>query len=234
MVLHRKMTDNSSGPKVLTTMKTRSHMQKVPRAPQAASQSAQSIGPPPGLADPWANWKDPWARAKPVVPASDDVAMAATSRMDQLEERVSNNVQQQLLRASTSEGDQKHEERFKKLEVDISELKQQHTRYEGWFQEAATVTNNMQSQTGRKSRMDFRTWKHSLPRSTARNDGARLGLGRWYTPGRQVVQPGLVPLPKSLRWGKPEDLGAPLAFSSFFVFASYNCSQYRQWICKPM
>ena len=167
VVLHRKMMNNSSGPQVLTTMKTRSHMQKAPRASQAASQSAHSIGPPPGLADPWANWKDPWARAKPVVQASEDVAMAATSRLDQLEERVSNNVQQQLLRANTSEGEQKHEERFKKLEVDISELKQQHTRYEGWFQEAATVTNNMQSQIGE---LKTQVREHTTELSTVRSE----------------------------------------------------------------
>ena len=168
VVLHKKMSDMSTGPQVLTTMKTRSHMQqKMHKTSDAVSNGSSTIGPPPGLADPWANWKGPWARGKPVASPSDDVQMAAASRIDQLEARVSQNVQQQLLRANAAEDEHKHEERFQKLEVDISELKKQHTRYEGWFQDAASMTNNMQSQIG-ELRTQVR--EHSKELTTVRSE----------------------------------------------------------------
>ncbi len=148
VVLHRKVSAEPSGPKVLSTMKTRSHMKQKATNDQATqNDKPNKVGPPPGLSDPWANWKDPWARSA-THPSSGDVSMAATSRIDQLEERVSQNLQQQLLKAPQEGLEEKHEARFQKLEVDISELRQQRTRYESWFQEAATASNSMQSQIG--------------------------------------------------------------------------------------
>ena len=40
--------------------------------------------------------------------------------------------------------------------------------------------------------MASRIWRRFLPRSTEQNDGACLGSGIWYYPGRQDVQPGMV------------------------------------------
>ncbi len=151
IVLHKKISATHAGPQVLSTLKTRSHMQK--QASQEQPPSKVEFGKPPGLTvDPWANWKDPWARPLPTPQQAGDVQMAAASRVDQLEERVTtsvtNSMAQQIRQGPSEEFEKKTEARFQQMEVDISELKQQHHKYENWFQEAATVSNGMQTQIG--------------------------------------------------------------------------------------
>lgn len=69
------------------------------------------------------------------------------SRADQLEERVVTQLQQHLRENSTAT-DSASEARFQRLEVDITELRQQHSKFENWFQDAAAASSSMQSQIG--------------------------------------------------------------------------------------
>lgn len=146
VVLHKKISAQPEGPRVLSTLKTRSHM-KQRSLPEVASASTgpPPSGAPPGLSDPWANWKDPWSSSRHAMTDSTDATML--SRADQLEERVVTQLQQHLRENSTAT-DSASEARFQRLEVDITELRQQHSKFENWFQDAAAASSSMQSQIG--------------------------------------------------------------------------------------
>ena len=98
VVLNKKVSAQPVGPRVLSTLKTRSHMKQrtVPEEASASTGLPQPLGAPPGLTDPWANWKDSWSSSRPTMADQADVTMAAASRVDQLEERVVTQVQQHL------------------------------------------------------------------------------------------------------------------------------------------
>ncbi len=164
VVLHKKISTAASGPTVLSTLKTRSHMKQQPAQDKPINKS--DIGKPPGLQiDPWANWNDPWARSSTTPIQTGDVTMTAASRVDQLEERVANTVanqvQQHLQQGANGEFEQKAEARFQRMEVDLSELKQQHQKYENWFQDAASVSSGLQNQIG-ELRTQVREQGHEL------------------------------------------------------------------------
>ena len=168
VVLHKKVSAQPVGPKVLTTLKTRSHMKQMtqPEVTSTATGSS-STGAPPGLPDPWANWKDPWSSTRPVMADPGDVTML--SRADQLEERVVTQLQQHL-KENPPAADSASEARFQRLEVDITELRQQQSKFENWFQDAAAASSNMQNQIGElRTQVNAHTTELGTVRSEIQN-----------------------------------------------------------------
>ena len=102
--------------------------------------------PGPSESDPWVLGPDPWARAataiKPppglsIPPAG---ATAASSKLDKLRQElkdgVTETVQSEWQRQGASalkDLSASQEDRFKKLEVSVSELRMQNEKFEGWF-----------------------------------------------------------------------------------------------------
>lgn len=62
--------------------------------------------------------------------------------LGEVEERLQGQIHHAIDQKMAVEADA----RFKQLEVDVAEMKQQHIKYEGWFQEAAAASNSTQAQ----------------------------------------------------------------------------------------
>ena len=99
-------------------------------------------------ADPWAGGQDPWSAAKlakdlpppPGLSLSRPVNTPAVSKLEQigaeLKQDLKGLVQTELANLPASNGSQsQQEDRLRKLEVGVAEIRQQNTKFETWFSE---------------------------------------------------------------------------------------------------
>lgn len=136
VTLHKQVKDRDHLPVVLSSSRTKAHIQKQPKG---SVPDQESHDKKKNDQDPWAGWKDPWSRRGQ---HQEDDPMPAITKIDEVEGRLQGRIHQAIDQKMALEADA----RFKKLEVDVAEMKQQHVKYEGWFQEAAAASNNTQTQ----------------------------------------------------------------------------------------
>ena len=137
-VLISKLKDASSKPEppaVCASRRTRKHIEE------------EEPAMPHGPVDPWTTGQDPWAAYKQDLGARGSASSTATaapvavqSKLDQLQTDLKQQVPQlvqDFLQANApqeSSAVSAQDERIRKMEVEVRELKQHNVKFEGWFQ----------------------------------------------------------------------------------------------------
>eukprot|EP00438_Fugacium_kawagutii_P023954 Skav232716 [mRNA] locus=scaffold4051:84716:89491:+ [translate_table: standard] len=140
--LHRKPVSERPPLTILGSQKTKTYLKKD----QPASSGSRPSDPWKPRASaaagkenvvPWEG-KDPWGGYNPITDKTMEVDEQASrpSKFQQLQDT----VQDQIKGA--------HEQRFQKLETDITEIRKQQDKFESWFQDAGQATHNLQNQVG--------------------------------------------------------------------------------------
>ena len=142
VTIHREAGKDLQQPQILTSTKTRSHMRKVPQNNNSGENKQGLSKSSKSETDPWwSTGRDPWGSSRGAVDSGGDVTMQAPSKIDAVEAR----LQSALETAVTGKVQQANDERFNRLEVDMAEIKAQNHQYQGWFQQAAQASNQMQT-----------------------------------------------------------------------------------------
>ena len=88
--------------------------------------------------------QDPWQRYAPrTSQVEDDAPMHVVPKLDSIEERLRGEISTAVTQAT--------EGRMAKMEVDLSEMRHQQTKFESWCQEAGQAQQHMQMQLGQIS-----------------------------------------------------------------------------------
>eukprot|EP00438_Fugacium_kawagutii_P031198 Skav220793 [mRNA] locus=scaffold150:52383:57152:- [translate_table: standard] len=150
LTLHRKPPTAKTPLAVLSSQKTLTHLKKD-QSHGAKAQGSNEAGP----SNPWRKYvenqnktenkenvipwsgPDPWGGFNPPNKAMEvDEAPLRPAKIQQLQ----NSVQDFVKEA--------HEQRFQRLETDITQIRQQQDKFESWFQDAGQATTTLQSQVG--------------------------------------------------------------------------------------
>lgn len=134
--LHKKQSAEIEEHAVWSSSKTKALLRKSARVsvasklPNIASATGSQQDDSWPMGDPWGNFRP---TTTPAI-ASSDVPMAAVSMIDQVEGRLRDRL------ASSSASDP----RISKLETDMTEIKEQNTKFEQWFHQAGQSSIAMQ------------------------------------------------------------------------------------------
>ena len=123
VTVHKKAEQDKHQVVVLGSQKTKAHMKAGPKKNNEPAGGKENVVPFDG--------KDPWGGTNNY---QKDQAMVVTSKIDQVQSKIQESIR----------GEQ--EERFRKLEVGLSEVKEQNGRFERWFHEAGQCSQEMQRQ----------------------------------------------------------------------------------------
>ena len=127
VTVHKKAEQDKHQVVILGSQKTKAHMKAGPKKSSGSAPGKENVIPFDG--------KDPWGGTNNY---QKDQSMAVTARIDQVQTKIQETVQ------SSIRGEQ--EERFRKLEVGLAEVKEQNGRFERWFHEAGQCSQEMQRQ----------------------------------------------------------------------------------------
>eukprot|EP00438_Fugacium_kawagutii_P033744 Skav209660 [mRNA] locus=scaffold2126:122984:134587:- [translate_table: standard] len=154
LTLHRKPAVARAPLAVLSSHKTLTHLKKDHS--QTLQQQADNA---PGPSNPWSKYNenkaisnqqadkenvipwagpDPWGGFNPPAKTMevDEAAVLRPQKIQQIQASVQDHVKEA------------HEERFQRLETDITQIRQQQDKFESWFQDAGKATSTLQSQVG--------------------------------------------------------------------------------------
>ena len=85
--------------------------------------------------DPWAHGQDPWAKFRSNNPAAPKATAGAAAKIKEVHEQLKHEVDEavQTSLAERKRLDTATEDRFRRLETDLTELKAQGQKFENWF-----------------------------------------------------------------------------------------------------
>eukprot|EP00438_Fugacium_kawagutii_P035434 Skav206969 [mRNA] locus=scaffold255:597270:599261:+ [translate_table: standard] len=136
--LHRKQDQERPSPVVLGSNKTKNHMKntkKQQEAPPGLDKENVAPSTPWKGRDPWGGW-NPTGDA-PMPDVSCQQALTGVPRQPLVDSEA----------RRTQDGfKQETEQRFQRLETDLTEIKEQHVKYEQWFRDAGAANHQVQTQ----------------------------------------------------------------------------------------
>ena len=132
---------------LITPVKSNAHPKASAPPPVLASAKTRrrilldDDGPSQATVDPWTEGADPWAQARslPLPPKQESTATkGAQTKLKELEHRISTNledlVKQQVAERVPPPGLSLPDPRLQQLEVSLTEVQQQNSKFEEWFQ----------------------------------------------------------------------------------------------------